>query len=135
MSSAAAPAGVGAGACSRVTAAASVSRPPPSVCCRVRLILLCSPGSDGTAVARDRAAAMPRLLAVALPYLPIAGPAAEPQLERSTFSEPHMGTRFKVIVYAPDGAAASRAAKAAFARIASLDASMSDYRPTSELMR
>jgi thiamine biosynthesis lipoprotein len=46
-----------------------------------------------------------------------------------------MGTRFKLILYAPDEASAGRAAQAAFERIAALDGIMSDYRPTSELMR
>jgi FAD:protein FMN transferase len=54
---------------------------------------------------------------------------------RYSFTEPHMGTRFKVLLYAPDEAAAGKAAKAAFARVAELDGIMSDYRPTSELMR
>jgi thiamine biosynthesis lipoprotein len=61
--------------------------------------------------------------------------AAEPRLERYAFTEPHMGTRFQVIVYAPDESAAKRGARAAFQRIADLDGIMSDYRPTSELMR
>jgi thiamine biosynthesis lipoprotein len=59
----------------------------------------------------------------------------EPALTRFTFTEPHMGTRFRVIVYAPDEGTAREAGKDAFARIASLDGSMSDYRPASELMR
>jgi thiamine biosynthesis lipoprotein len=46
-----------------------------------------------------------------------------------------MGTKFSIIVYAADEAAASRAARAAFERIAELDGSMSDYRPASELMQ
>ena len=75
---------------------------------------------------------LPSLAAVLLAAAP--GSAAPP-LSRYTFSEVHMGTRFKVIVYAADEAAANRGAKAAFARIAYLDATMSDYRPTSELMR
>ena len=54
---------------------------------------------------------------------------------RYSFSEQHMGTRFKVIVYAPDEATAKRGAQAAFARIAQLDGIMSDYRSTSELMQ
>ncbi len=54
---------------------------------------------------------------------------------RYTFTAPHMGTRFKVIVYAPDEQTANRAAESAFARVAQLDGIMSDYRPTSELMR
>jgi thiamine biosynthesis lipoprotein len=63
------------------------------------------------------------------------GRTAEPVLTRFTFAEPHMGTRFQFILYAPDEAAARRTASAAFDRIAALDAIMSDYRPTSELMR
>jgi thiamine biosynthesis lipoprotein len=63
------------------------------------------------------------------------GLAAEPAPARFTFDEPHMGTRFRIIAYAPDEAPARQAARAAFARIAALDACMSDYRPTSELMR
>lgn len=46
-----------------------------------------------------------------------------------------MGTKFKITVYAADEAAAQKATRAAFARIAELDGIMSDYRPTSELMR
>jgi thiamine biosynthesis lipoprotein len=56
-------------------------------------------------------------------------------LARFAFTEPHMGTRFKIIVYAQDEAAAKSAVKAAFQRIADLDAIMSDYRSNSELMR
>src|SRR5437773_204284 len=56
-------------------------------------------------------------------------------VSRFTFNEPHMGTRFKIIVCAPDEAAAKSAVKAAFQRIAGLDGIMSDYRSTSELMR
>jgi thiamine biosynthesis lipoprotein len=54
---------------------------------------------------------------------------------RFTYSEPHMGTLFKIIVYAPDEATADQAVKAAFARVVALDGIMSDYKPTSELMR
>jgi len=61
--------------------------------------------------------------------------AAEPALTRFTYTEPHMGTKFKIILYAPDRATADAASQAAFARIAALDGIMSDYRPTSELMR
>jgi thiamine biosynthesis lipoprotein len=45
-----------------------------------------------------------------------------------------MGTQARIVVYAPDAAAASRASDAAFARIRELDEIMTDYRPTSELM-
>ncbi len=56
-------------------------------------------------------------------------------LGRFEFVEPHMGTRFQIVLYAPEAAAAQRAAQAAFARITALDDSMSDYRASSELMR
>jgi thiamine biosynthesis lipoprotein len=75
---------------------------------------------------------MKRLCLVALAALL---PAAEPTLKRFRYVEPHMGTRFEIILYAPDEATARKASQAAFARVASLDASMSDYREASELMR
>jgi thiamine biosynthesis lipoprotein len=62
-------------------------------------------------------------------------PAAEPKLSRFTFAEAHMGTKFKIILYAPDEATANKAAQAAFQRIADLNRIMTDYRPTSELMQ
>jgi thiamine biosynthesis lipoprotein len=46
-----------------------------------------------------------------------------------------MGTRFTIILYAPDAGTATRASNAAFKRVEELDATMSDYRETSELMR
>jgi FAD:protein FMN transferase len=57
------------------------------------------------------------------------------KLTRFTFSEPHMGTRFQISLYAADEVVAKKAAQAAFARIAFLDATMTDYNPASELMR
>ncbi|MHB1424451.1 MAG: FAD:protein FMN transferase [Gemmataceae bacterium] len=60
---------------------------------------------------------------------------AEPALTRYTFTEPHMGTRFRIIVYAPDRNSAREAIQDAYARIASLNATMSDYDKASELMR
>ena len=74
----------------------------------------------------------PRLL-LALAALALGG--AEPALSRHTFTEPHMGTKFQIIVYAPDEDSAGKAATDAFARIASLNAIMSDYDVSSELMR
>ena len=58
-----------------------------------------------------------------------------PALQRYVYTEPHMGTTFRIILYAPDEAAAKKAARAALARIAELNVIMSDYQPTSELMR
>ncbi len=57
-----------------------------------------------------------------------------PPPARFEFSQGHMGTRFTIVLYAPDGATATRAAQAAFDRIAELDQIMSDYRDDSELM-
>jgi thiamine biosynthesis lipoprotein len=61
--------------------------------------------------------------------------AGSPSLERFEFEEPHMGTAARVVLYASDGARARAAADRAFARIAELDARLSDYRDDSELMR
>src|SRR5258708_34185551 len=62
-------------------------------------------------------------------------PAADPALTRFDSTEPHMGTKSQLIVYAADEKTARTASVAAFARVAELDGIMSDYRPTSELMR
>jgi thiamine biosynthesis lipoprotein len=78
---------------------------------------------------------MNRLPLLCLPVLLLAAEPGEPALKRFEYAEPHMGTRFGIILYAPDEATARQASQAAFARIASLDASMSDYRQESELMR
>lgn len=56
-------------------------------------------------------------------------------IERFEFSEPHMGTLVRLVLYAPNGGVAERAANAAFARVAALDETLSDYRDTSEVMR
>jgi thiamine biosynthesis lipoprotein len=57
-----------------------------------------------------------------------------PALVRFEFSESHMGTRFRIVVYSNTARAATLASSAAFERISRLDAIMSDYRETSELM-
>ena len=54
---------------------------------------------------------------------------------RFEFSEAHMGTRFRIVVYAASVRAAAIASSAAFERIGRLDAIMSDYRETSELIQ
>jgi thiamine biosynthesis lipoprotein len=67
--------------------------------------------------------------------LVVASPGRAAELTRFTFTENHMGTQFKIVLYAPDQTTAEKAKRAAFERIAALDGIMSDYRPTSELMR
>ena len=49
------------------------------------------------------------------------------------FTEVHMGLPVRLVLHAGDQRTAEAAARAAFARIASLDRMMSDYRPDSEL--
>jgi thiamine biosynthesis lipoprotein len=61
--------------------------------------------------------------------------AARASLSRFEFSEPHMGTMFRIVLYAPDPDLAAAASRAAFDRIAALDRIMSDYDESSELMR
>ncbi len=46
-----------------------------------------------------------------------------------------MASPFKIVLYSTDAAAARRASRAAFDRIAALDAILSDYDPDSELSR
>jgi FAD:protein FMN transferase len=57
------------------------------------------------------------------------------ELERFEFTQVHMGTQFRIVLYAADETTAKKAADAAFARIAELDNIMSDYKPASELMQ
>jgi len=54
-------------------------------------------------------------------------------LKRYVFSEPHMGTSFRIILYADDSTKAEMAVRAAFSRIEALNVCMSDYLPESEL--
>src|SRR5262245_17287827 len=67
--------------------------------------------------------------------IPCLGAEEESRLSRFEFSETHMGSSFKIVLYTADEPAARRASAAAFARIAALDATLSDYQPDSELMR
>src|SRR5439155_18325970 len=66
---------------------------------------------------------------------PAAAHGAEPELARFEFAENHMGTRFRVVLYAADADTAGRASRAAFRRVAELNGIMSDYLPESELVR
>jgi thiamine biosynthesis lipoprotein len=77
----------------------------------------------------------PRFVFAVAALAAIAAPPADPALTRFQFAEAHMGTKFQITLYAPDEAAAKAAAAAAFERIKNLDDSMTDYRPTSELMQ
>jgi hypothetical protein len=59
--------------------------------------------------------------------------AGESRLSRFEFMQPQMGVPFRIVLYAPDAAAASNAVCVAFARIASLNQIMSDYEDDSEV--
>jgi thiamine biosynthesis lipoprotein ApbE len=74
-----------------------------------------------------------RVVLAALAVLMATGCAS--RLQRHEFREIHMGSEARVVVYTEDVTAAAAAARAAFDRIAELDAIMSDYRDDSEVMR
>ncbi len=78
---------------------------------------------------------LPRLVAIAAIVAALTACAPRPTLERHEFTRLQMGVQVRVTLYAPDEPTAQAAASAAFARIADLDATLSDYRPDSELMR
>jgi thiamine biosynthesis lipoprotein len=95
---------------------------------------------SGVLYGREARKAMNKLTPLAGALLLLAGsglPGGERRGEpkRFEFSERHMGTVFRIVLYAADEADARKAAKQAFARTAELDGIMSDYKPASELMR
>jgi thiamine biosynthesis lipoprotein len=55
--------------------------------------------------------------------------------KRFEFAEDHMGTRFRLVLFAANEATAQAAQRDAFRRIAELNLILSDYLPTSELMQ
>jgi FAD:protein FMN transferase len=75
------------------------------------------------------------MVGLALACTALAFGARDSEPRRFEAVETHMGSPFKVIFYTSDDADASRAFRAAFARIAALDSALSDYNPESELMR
>ncbi len=64
---------------------------------------------------------------------PVIGAPASPAPVRVETSAPHMGTLVRIVLYADSRPAGEAAAAAAFARIASIDARLSDYRDDSEV--
>jgi FAD:protein FMN transferase len=60
--------------------------------------------------------------------------AQEEQLSRYEFTSTHMGTQWRIVLYATGADDAKKTAKAAFDRVAELEKVMSDYDGTSELM-
>lgn len=70
---------------------------------------------------------------VALLVLTLTLPGRARELTFFEAVEAHMGTLMRIQLYAPDAAVARTALRAAFDRIAVLDAELSDYQPGSEL--
>jgi len=66
-------------------------------------------------------------LALSLMLLPCDLSARDQLLKRYEFSLPRMGTIFRIELFSPDDATASKAADAAFARAEELEQIMSDY--------
>jgi thiamine biosynthesis lipoprotein len=63
----------------------------------------------------------------------LASPASQPEIQLHSFKSRHMGVDFRIDLFAADSKIAQSAANAAFARIAEIDAAMSDYKVDSEL--
>ena len=61
--------------------------------------------------------------------------AQSPDLERLVYRQGHMGMEVRLVLYAPDRETGVRAARAAFAKVATLDSLLSSYRSDSQLMR
>src|SRR5687768_13668186 len=76
---------------------------------------------------------MPWLLALLVSF-GVTG-ARPPDLHRYEAVEPHMGTLVRITVYTPGEAEAKAAFRVAFDRIRTLDRTLSDYQPDSELNR
>ena len=73
---------------------------------------------------------IPSILLVWFLELNVAG--ATP-FSRWEFKEPHMGTLFRIILFAENFKAASNAAQKAFKRIQEIESSLTDYQDNSEL--
>jgi len=56
-------------------------------------------------------------------------------LRRFEFSQSHMGTPFRIVLYASDETQARQASDAAYARVREIDLTFSDYNPESEVSR
>ena len=82
---------------------------------------------DARPHARGTALLLATLAACAAPH--------DAQATRFEFTATHMGTGWRLVLHASDASRARVAADAAFARIAALDATLSDWDPDSELSR
>ncbi|MCE5303746.1 MAG: FAD:protein FMN transferase [Planctomycetaceae bacterium] len=79
---------------------------------------------------------MGKLIVVGVVWAGVAAAmAGEPSLERFEFLQTEMAVPIRIVLFAPDNATASNAAKAAFQRFHELNTVLSDYDPQSELRR
>ncbi len=76
-----------------------------------------------------------RTLSALISWLLLAPFSSASTVQRFEFAEVHMGTEFKIVLYARTEAIARQVTQAAFNRITRLDAIMSDYHQSSELNR
>lgn len=67
--------------------------------------------------------------------LPLESKAQKKELQRFEYAEMHMGVKVRLVAYAPGQTVAEQAARAAFDEVAALNNVMSNYVPSSELMR
>lgn len=111
-------------------------------CITLRQVTRTSRGQAGCGVPKRASTHSPHCtilvglaLGLGLILLPCNLSARDRPLKRYDFSLPRMGTIFRIELYSPDDATASKAADAAFARAEELEQIMSDYREDSELMR
>jgi thiamine biosynthesis lipoprotein len=101
----------------------------------IGLVVVLSTLAWGTSLSGQRASPSQQASLRACGVTPLEGRIAVPKLAEFRFSQPHMGTLFRIALFAPDEVTAKKGADAAFARIAHLDGIMSDYKPASELMQ
>lgn len=95
-----------------------------------------SPAASAATAANDWARRTGRnVMAAILVAVGAAAGCSAGSLERFEFRQRQMGVEARIVLYAPDTLTAETAARAAFARIADLDAILSDYRADSELSR
>ena len=97
-------------------------------------LAICAAVSAGVALYADPLSAGAAFSANAAGPAAVAA-AAKTVYERHVYSQVHMGTQVRIVLYADSEVAARYAAAAGFAEIARLDAVLSDYRRDSELNR
>ncbi|MDZ7692844.1 MAG: FAD:protein FMN transferase [Balneolaceae bacterium] len=73
------------------------------------------------------------MLLLLLLFLLLPSPLTGQELQRFEYDSPHMGTTFRILMYAESEQIADSASQAAFSKVEELNEIMSDYDPKSEL--